>query len=84
MDGGIRSGVDVLRALALGARGVLVGRPWVWALAAGGQRGLTGLLARWQHELRLAMTLAGVRRVADIDAALLDHPPRSDHGNATT
>lgn len=84
VDGGIRSGVDVLRALALGARGVLVGRPWVWALAAGGQRGLTGLLARWQHELRLAMTLAGVRRVADIDAALLDHPPRSDHGNATT
>ena len=66
VDGGVRSGVDVFRALALGARGVLIGRPWVWALAGGGERALTELLQRWQHELKLAMTLAGVTRVADI------------------
>lgn len=71
VDGGIRSGVDVFRALALGAQGVLIGRPWVWALAADGERGVTELLQRWQHELKLAMTLAGVRRVADIGAAHL-------------
>lgn len=72
VDGGIRSGVDVFRALALGAKGVLIGRPWVWALAAGGEQGLSELLRRWQHELKLAMTLAGVTRVADIGAAHLD------------
>ncbi len=74
VDGGIRSGVDVFRALALGARGVLVGRPWVWALAAAGEPGLAELLQRWQQELRLAMTLVGVTRVADIRAAHLDAP----------
>lgn len=84
VDGGIRSGVDVLRALALGARGVLVGRPWVWALAAGGESALAELLARWQQELRLAMALAGVRRLADIDAGLLDHPLPTDNGSTTT
>ena len=72
VDGGIGSGVDVLRALGLGAQGVLIGRPWIWALAAGGEAALAGMLARWQEELRLAMSLAGVRRVADIDAGVLD------------
>ena len=72
VDGGIRSGEDVLRALALGAQGVLIGRPWIWALAAGGEVALAGLLARWREELRLAMSLAGVRRVADIDVGVLD------------
>ena len=72
VDGGIGSGVDVLRALGLGAQGVLIGRPWIWALAAGGEAALAGMLARWQEELRLAMSLAGVRRVADIDARVLD------------
>lgn len=66
VDGGVRSGVDVFRALALGAQGVLIGRPWVWALAGGGEAGLTELLRRWQQELKLAMTLAGVTCVADI------------------
>ena len=45
---------------------MLIGRPWVWALAGGGERALTELLQRWQLELKLAMTLAGVTRVADI------------------
>ncbi|OJT01161.1 L-lactate dehydrogenase [Marinobacter nauticus] len=74
VDGGIRNGVDVFRALALGANGVMVGRPWAWALAAEGQAGLTRLLNTWQQELKLAMTLTGVTRIADISAAHLDLP----------
>ena len=72
VDGGVRSGVDVFKALALGARGVLVGRPWVWALAAQGEAGVRTLLAQWQRELLLAMTLAGVTRTADIGPRHLD------------
>lgn len=72
MDGGVRSGTDIFKALALGARGVLVGRPWAWALAAQGEAGVRQLLAQWQRELRVAMTLAGVTRVADIGHQHLD------------
>ena len=72
VDGGIRSGVDVFRALALGARGVLVGRPWILALAGGGEAGLRTLLATWREELRRTMALAGVARVADIGPQHLD------------
>lgn len=72
VDGGVRSGADIFKALALGARGVLVGRPWIWALAGAGETGLRDLLATLQRELRLTMTLAGVTRTADIDASHLD------------
>ncbi|HRO83147.1 MAG TPA: L-lactate dehydrogenase [Alicycliphilus denitrificans] len=72
VDGGVRGGVDIFKALALGARGVLVGRPWVWALAAQGEAGVRTLLAQWQRELLLAMTLAGVTRTADIGPRHLD------------
>lgn len=68
VDGGIRNGVDVFRALALGADGVMVGRPWIFAIAAAGETGLVHLLQNWQKELRLAMMLAGVTRIADISA----------------
>lgn len=70
-DGGVRSGLDVLRLLALGARGVLLGRAWVWALAAGGQPALERMLAQLAAELRVAMALTGVRRIADIDSRVL-------------
>lgn len=72
VDGGVRCGVDVFRALALGADGVMIGRPWVWALAAAGQQGVSQLLASWQQELRMAMTLTGVKRIADIGSNQLD------------
>lgn len=72
VDGGIRSGVDIFRALALGAKGVLIGRPWAWALAAEGQQGLEQLLARWQQELKLTMMLTGVTRISDIGPTQLD------------
>ena len=72
VDGGLRSGVDLFRALALGARGALIGRPWAWALAGGGQAGLSQLLATWQQELATCMALAGVTRIADIGRRHLD------------
>lgn len=72
VDSGIRSGTDLFRALALGARGVLIGRPWAWALAAGGESAVHSLLSSWQRELQLAMTFAGVAQVADIGPSHLD------------
>jgi L-lactate dehydrogenase (cytochrome) len=70
-DSGVRSGLDVLRMLALGARGVLLGRAWAFALAAGGEPAVTHLLQSIAHELRIAMSLAGVRTVADVDRTIL-------------
>ena len=72
VDGGLRSGVDVFRALALGANGVMIGRPWAWALAAGGERGVASLLELWRRELEVTMALAGVTRIADIGPHNLD------------
>jgi L-lactate dehydrogenase (cytochrome) len=72
LDGGVRSGVDVLKAVARGARGVLIGRPWVWAAAGAGQQGLVDLLETFRHELRTAMALAGVSRIADVGPGLID------------
>jgi L-lactate dehydrogenase (cytochrome) len=70
MDGGVRSGIDVVKAVALGANGVLIGRPWVWAIAARGEAGLTDLLATLQREISIAMALMGVNRIEEIT---LDH-----------
>jgi len=66
MDGGIRSGLDVFRALALGADGVMIGRPWAYAVAALGERGVADLLAAFKRELQVAMSLCGVTSVPDI------------------
>lgn len=72
VDGGLRSGIDLFRALALGANGALIGRPWVWALAGGGQAGLERLLASLRDELRIAMALTGVTRIQDIGPNCLE------------
>lgn len=72
VDGGLRSGIDLFRALALGARGALIGRPWAYALAGAGEAGLAQMLATWQQELRTSMALAGVTRVEDIARHHLD------------
>ncbi|HEU5440367.1 MAG TPA: alpha-hydroxy acid oxidase [Ktedonobacterales bacterium] len=71
MDGGIRRGTDVLKALALGARAVLVGRPVLWGLAVDGAAGAQHVLELLRNELDLAMTLAGRPTLADIDASLV-------------
>jgi 4-hydroxymandelate oxidase len=67
MDGGIRRGADVLKALALGARAVLIGRAYLWGLAADGEQGVRAVLSLLRDELRLAMALAGRPTVASID-----------------
>ncbi len=59
VDGGIRDGADVLRALALGADAVLVGRPYAWGLACGGQDGVRAVVAAFADDLRRALALAG-------------------------
>ena len=66
VDGGIRRGLDVVTALALGARGVLVGRPILYALAAAGEAGVTRALEILRQETILAMTLLGAPTVADL------------------
>jgi L-lactate dehydrogenase (cytochrome) len=75
-DGGIRNGLDVVRMLALGARGVLLGRAWIFALAGGGQAGVTHLLRLFEAEMKVAMALTGVRKVTDITReCLVAQPP---------
>ena len=66
-DGGVRSGLDVVRMLALGAKGVLLGRAWAYALAAGGEAGVAHMLKLVEAEMRVAMALTGVTNIAAID-----------------
>lgn len=78
LDGGVRTGMDVLRALALGASGCLLGRAWAFALAAAGEKGVAALLARLKAELSTAMALTGLTHVADAQPEILDaRPPMS-------
>lgn len=70
-DGGIRSGLDILRMMALGADGVMIGRAWAYALSARGGVGVTHMLEILSAELRVAMGLAGVATVKEIDRDLL-------------
>jgi L-lactate dehydrogenase (cytochrome) len=77
MDGGIRSGIDLLRALASGADGVLLGRAWAFALAAAGQGGVAQMLQLLRHEFSVAMALTGHSRVAEVGrGALLPDAPQ--------
>jgi L-lactate dehydrogenase (cytochrome) len=70
-DGGVRSGLDVLRLIALGAKTVLLGRAWAYALGAAGERGVRHMLEIIEAEMRTAMALTGVTRVADINDNIL-------------
>jgi 4-hydroxymandelate oxidase len=71
MDGGIRRGTDVLKALALGARAVCIGRPYLWGLAAAGEEGVGDVLRILRDELSLAMALSGRPAIASIDRSLV-------------
>ena len=71
LDGGVRRGTDVLKALALGAKAVLVGRPILWGLALGGADGVRAVLDQLHTELDTAMALAGRVKVKDVDASLV-------------
>jgi 4-hydroxymandelate oxidase len=71
VDGGIRRGTDVLKALALGANAVLVGRPIIWGLAVDGADGVAAVLEHLRIELIRAMQLCGCTRISDITGDLL-------------
>jgi 4-hydroxymandelate oxidase len=75
VDGGVRRSPDVVKALALGAKATLVGRPSLWALATGGAAGITRLLRWYEAELRRAMALVGVPTVGGIDRSLVRRTP---------
>ncbi|MFT3663702.1 alpha-hydroxy acid oxidase [Piscinibacter sp.] len=77
VDGGIRRGTDVLKALALGARAVLVGRPIVFALAAAGPQGVAHALRLLRDELEIAMALAGIATLDAVPRELLFDAPKS-------
>ena len=74
LDGGIRRGTDILKALALGAKAVLIGRPILWGLAVAGQVGVSHVISLLQDELNLAMALSGCAKLQDIDPSLLRLP----------
>ena len=73
VDGGIRRGSDVVKALAMGARAVMIGRPILWGLTVGGEEGAFRVLEILRQELNEAMLLSGCTRLDDIDASLLGH-----------
>ena len=75
IDGGIRRGTDVLKALAMGASAVLLGRPILYGLAVGGEAGVTRVLELLRGELELAMALTGCASVREIGAGLLMTSP---------
>jgi len=70
-DGGVRSGQDVLKALALGAKGCLIGRAFLYGLGAMGQAGVAKAVDMIANELRVSMSLTGVRDVKDITRDIL-------------
>ncbi len=76
VDGGIRRGTDVLKALALGASAVLIGRPYLFGLAAGGADGVTRVINILRREFEMAMALTGRTSIGEIDASVI-WPPRS-------
>jgi 4-hydroxymandelate oxidase len=75
MDGGIRRGSDVMKCLALGARAVLIGRPYLWGLAVDGEAGVRRVLELLRDDLALAMALCGCPTMSDIDHSLVAPAP---------
>ncbi|MDL2340094.1 MAG: L-lactate dehydrogenase [Pseudomonadota bacterium] len=71
-DGGVRSGLDVVRMLSLGADFVLLGRAWAYALAGGGQTGVAHILKLIEAEMRVAMALTGVTSIVQVNSSVID------------
>ena len=78
MDGGVRRGIDVVRALALGATACLVGRPQLWGLSLAGEAGVAHMLDIYRREIDRALGLCGIGRIADVDRQLLFTGNRQD------
>jgi isopentenyl diphosphate isomerase/L-lactate dehydrogenase-like FMN-dependent dehydrogenase len=73
LDGGVRRGGDVLKAIALGAKAVLVGRPYVWGLALAGQAGVEHMLGLLRAEMARSMQLMGCESIHDLDPGWITH-----------
>jgi L-lactate dehydrogenase (cytochrome) len=70
-DGGVRTGLDVVKMVALGARAVLVGRPWAWAVAGRGEAGVRHMLSVMKADIDVALALTGHTSIADVDRSAL-------------
>ena len=76
MDGGVRNGQDVVKAVALGAQAAMIGRPWVFALAARGEKGLAAMLESFRSEIHVTMALTGTTAVDQLTAEILEGQER--------
>jgi L-lactate dehydrogenase (cytochrome) len=75
LDGGIRTGVDIAKALSMGASAVTIGRPWVFGVAAGGTAGVQRVIDIYRQELRQTLALLGVNSVRELDSSYVSVPP---------
>jgi 4-hydroxymandelate oxidase len=75
VDGGIRRGTDVVKALALGASAVMIGRPILWGVAVAGPAGVTEVLEMILRELDVALALVGAPRAAELDSTFVGRAP---------
>lgn len=82
VDGGIRTGSDVLKAVAIGARAVLIGRAMVWSLAVGGQHGVARVLQILTNELRTVMAMCGVTDLRNVKRSLIEERREQVHADA--
>jgi L-lactate dehydrogenase (cytochrome)/(S)-mandelate dehydrogenase len=79
MDGGVRRGADVVKAIALGATACLIARPQLWGLAMAGEAGVAHVLDIFRREIDRTMGLCGITKIADIGAALTSRRPGAEH-----
>jgi isopentenyl diphosphate isomerase/L-lactate dehydrogenase-like FMN-dependent dehydrogenase len=82
VDGGIRRGTDVVKAIALGAQACLIGRPYLFGLAAGGEAGVARVIEIFRNEIEHTMAMAGCATVGDIDSSLVTHPVAAAGGTS--
>jgi isopentenyl-diphosphate delta-isomerase len=75
LDSGVRTGADAVKAIALGARAVLLGRPYAFGLGVGGEDGVVHVLRSFLAELELTMALSGLTRISEIDRSILEPAP---------
>ena len=82
VDGGVRRGSDVVRALSLGARAVMIGRAWAYGLAAAGEPGIEAILSMLAVDMDRTLRLLGCDAVTDLDRSFIRYPPEWDGAGA--